>query len=407
MTTWDVGIIGSGPASLAAAVACAEASLRVLVLAGPDVGWSANYGVWAHEFEALGLGRFLGPVWSDALMVYGDDHTQATGRRYGRVAKVRLRSHLLGELERLGVDLRWVRAVSLDHDPIATRVGLEDGTTVRVRMVVDASGHKPAFVRREGGPTTFQAAVGFLGAPSSHPWDPDRMTFMDLRMDHVDDALGQAVPTFLYTMPISAQRVFVEETSLVRGPAVPFPILLQRLRRRLDRLGVRMEETEATEMCLIPMNTPMPDLDQRVVGFGGAASMVHPATGYLLSRAFHTAPDLAAVLADGLDAGVAPAALARDAWRTIWTDDDRLRRDLHLFGSEILATLDADEQRRFFEAFFAMPTEVWSDYLAGRGEVGGVVRAMASMLYHSGFRIRWKLLRSGTRLPGVLMRAAG
>jgi lycopene beta-cyclase len=36
---------------------------------------------------------------------------------------------------------------------------------------------------------------------------------------------------------------------------------------------------EEEEYCYIPMGGELPDLTQRVVGFGGAANMVHPATG--------------------------------------------------------------------------------------------------------------------------------
>lgn len=36
---------------------------------------------------------------------------------------------------------------------------------------------------------------------------------------------------------------------------------------------------EEEEYCYIPMGGELPDLTQRVIGFGGAANMVHPATG--------------------------------------------------------------------------------------------------------------------------------
>lgn len=402
----EVLIVGAGPAALAAAVACAERGLSVVVLGGEDRPWSANYGAWADELEGLGYGAWMGPVWSDALVVLDDATTVSTGRRYGRVARRRLRTGLLERCEALGVELVWASATRLRHHATGSFVEADDGVVRRTAVVVDATGHKPAFVRRRGEPTLFQAAVGVLARPEPNPWDPERMVFMDMRTDHVADALGPAVPTFLYVMPLSAQRAFVEETSLVRGPAVPFPILRERLRARLARRGIVLAEAEATELCLFPMDNPLPDLDQRVVGFGAAASMVHPASGYQLGRAFSTAPDLAEALADGLRTGRSPDAVARDAWRTIWTDEDRLRHELHLFGTRLVASLDANDTRRFFEAFFAMPKETWTGYLAARGDVVHVVKAMASMLVHGGLRTKWTLLRSGTGLPAVLRRAA-
>lgn len=402
----DVTIVGGGPAAFAAALSLASHGLRVTMLAGPDVPWSPNYGTWVDEAVAVGLGDFLGPVWSDAVVVYDDQRSDALGRAYARVAKRRLRADLIERALRAGVTLRWERAVSIEHDPSGSEVLTAEGSAVRSAMVVDASGHRPTFVRRDGEATTFQAAIGMSGSVDHHPWDPSRMTFMDLRTDHVDDALGQSVPTFLYTMPVGPQRVFIEETSLLRAPAVPFPLLHRRLRRRLDRLGVQLTDVDSTEMCLIPMDTPLPDLTQRVVGFGGAASFVNPASGYLLGRTFATAPDLGRAIAAGLGAGRAPDVVAVEAWRAIWTDDDLLRRELHLFGARILAELDSESQKSFFEAFFSMSKSLWSGYLAPRGDLVTLARAMGTLLLAGDNRLRWKLLVSGRRLPGVLIRAA-
>ena len=77
----------------------------------------------------------------------------------------------------------------------------------------------------------------------SHPFELDTMLFMDWRDDHTaaDPAMEQrnrALPTFLYAMPFSKTRVFLEETSLVARPAVPFPEL-KVLRRRPQGLGTK------------------------------------------------------------------------------------------------------------------------------------------------------------------------
>jgi len=91
-----------------------------------------------------------------------------------------------------------------------------------------------------------------------------------------------ALPTFLYAMPFSPTRVFLEETSLVARPAVGFAELRARLRARLAHLGVVVTAVEEEECCLIPMGGVLPRLPQRVLGIGGTAGMVHPSTGALL-----------------------------------------------------------------------------------------------------------------------------
>ena len=87
------------------------------------------------------------------------------------------------------------------------------------------------------------------------------------------------LPTFLYAMPFSPTRVFLEETSLVARPAVGFPELRARLRARLAHMGVFVTAIEEEEYCLIPMGGVLPRLPQRVLGIGGTAGMVHPSTG--------------------------------------------------------------------------------------------------------------------------------
>jgi hypothetical protein len=88
-----------------------------------------------------------------------------------------------------------------------------------------------------------------------------------------------ALPTFLYAMPFSPTRVFLEETSLVARPALGFAELRARLRARLAHLGVVVTAVEEEECCLIPMGGVLPRLPQRVLGIGGTAGMVHPSTG--------------------------------------------------------------------------------------------------------------------------------
>ncbi|MCB9680042.1 MAG: lycopene cyclase family protein [Alphaproteobacteria bacterium] len=404
----DVVIAGAGPAALALADALAARDLGVTVIAGAPAPWPNTYGDWVDELADAGLSDVLGTTWSDARVILADDDVRALGRAYARVDGEALRQRQLDRCAARGVDILWDElAAELQVDDRGTTAVTDAGTVVRARLGVDATGHQARFLRRSGAATSWQTAVGWEGPLTPALDDPSVMTFMDLRTDHVDGANDPTpdTPTFVYAMPLGSGRAFVEETALVASPAVSFDVLRSRLERRLAHLGWSMDAVHATEHCRIPMDTPLPDREQPLLGYGGAASLVHPASGYMLARAFGTAPEVAAAVSDALRAGHGPAAVARAAWHAVWTDDDLLRRQLHLFGSELLTRLDASEQRAFFGAFFSMPRSTWSGYLSSRGDVASVVRAMASMLVHSGFRIRWKLLRSGARLPRALLRA--
>lgn len=48
------------------------------------------------------------------------------------------------------------------------------------------------------------------------------------------------LPSFLYAMPLSATSVFLEETSLVARPIIPFEDLKVRLEARLKYLGLEV-----------------------------------------------------------------------------------------------------------------------------------------------------------------------
>jgi len=125
---------------------------------------------------------------------------------------------------------------------------------------------------------------------------------MDYRCDHLSFEQRQQAPTFLYVMDLGQGRFFVEETSLAAAPALSFVSLQQRLEQRLAHRGIAIEAVEHVEHCLFPMNPALPDRRQPVVGFGGAASMVHPASGYMIGSLLRRGPPLAADLAAALAA---------------------------------------------------------------------------------------------------------
>lgn len=102
-------------------------------------------------------------------------------------------------------------------------------------------------MRRPTRPRHFpsQGAYGIVAEVESHPFDLDTMLFMDWRDDHTagNPAMREAnaaLPTFLYAMPFSKTKVFLEETSLVAKPAVGFEELKARLEARLKWLGIKV-----------------------------------------------------------------------------------------------------------------------------------------------------------------------
>jgi lycopene cyclase-like protein len=396
----DVLVLGKGPAALAAAAALAARGLRVGALGPPGPPrWTAQYGVWADELESAGLAEAAGVRWDAAVVGLGEGRTRVLDRAYVRVDRDALARLLAERCEAGGV--RWLdgEAESAVHRAAGTAVRLRGGGAVEARVVVDASGHRPALVKRGERPAQgFQTAWGAV-VPGPVPGvEPGRATLMDW-----DDAglPPSPVPTFLYALPFPDGSVFVEETVLVGRPAVPPEALEARLRARLALRGVRVPAGGERELCWIPMGGALPR-PQRVVGFGGAAGMVHPATGYLLARVLADAPVLAAALAEALGRpGAAPAAAARAGWEALWPADRRRRHALFRFGMEALLRLDAPDTRAFFAAFFELPEADWRGYLGDRLPAAELAGVMARFFARAPRRVRGRLASAALGAGGV------
>jgi len=404
----DVLVVGSGPAALAIAAALVERGLRLeaLALDDPAVPWPNTYGIWGPEADRAGLGHLLAHRWSDTLSWFGAEPTRH-GIDYGLFDKTALQQHWLDLLADAGVVWHRGRALAIDHRPADSVVTTAGGDHLAARLVVDASGHDPVFVQRpEGEPVAGQAAYGIVGRFSAPPVDPGQFVLMDFRADHLSEAERQAEPpSFLYAMDLGEGRFFVEETSLALSPPLPFPVLRERLQRRLGRVGIAVEVIEHEEFCLFPMNLPLPDLDQRVVGFGGAASMVHPASGYLVGSLLRRAPDLADAIAAALsDPGLTGEAVARQAWEGLWPQELRRRHALFRFGLEKLMRYPENQLRAFFTTFFAMPRQEWSGFLTNTLPLPRLVGAMLRLFATAPWSVRWGLIEQRGREPGLLAR---
>ncbi|GBF92105.1 lycopene beta cyclase [Raphidocelis subcapitata] len=260
----------------------------------------------------------------------------------------------------------------------------------------------------------------------------------DWRDEHLNDlpevkARNAALPTFLYAMPFSKNKVFLEETSLVARPAVAFPDLKERLEARMKWLGIKVKSIEEEEYCLIPMGGVLPTHPQRVLGIGGTAGMVHPATGFMVSRMLGAAPGVADAIIDQLarpgDGGAAAAAAAAGAgaaaggapvppaseaqaeamsaavWRAAWPVERLRQRAFFCFGMDVLLRLNLAETRQFFNAFFSLSDFHWQGFLSARLGFAQLIAFGLSLFAKSSNQARSDLLIKG--LPGLFGMLAG
>ncbi|MDG1479192.1 MAG: lycopene cyclase family protein [Myxococcota bacterium] len=388
----DILIVGAGPAARFLAAACIGKGLKVEgVAVEPDCSWLPRYGAWTDELTALPsavVEDITAHSWAGAT-VYTLEKL-SLDRAYVALSTPRLQGWLTAQC----MGMRWHRgcAVHVQHEDDHSTVMLQDGTALSARVVVDATG-SGVLLERSPAPSAWQTAYGVhITVPGGHPWPLDRIELMDFRGSN-------PVPSFLYAQPLDAERVFVEETTLIANPALSIPQLKQRLFVRLEQMGVQHSDATDEEHCRIQMLGPVPVIGQQTVGFGAAAGMVHPATGYQLARL----PAAAAAVADALAAGLSggPSEAAEAAWSALWSPARKRQWALYRFGAEILRDLDVEDTRRFFDAFFRIETSLWSGFLSASLSPFGLATAMTAVFSASSLPIRRHLIAAGASRSGL------
>jgi lycopene beta-cyclase len=415
----DVLVLGSGPAGRAIASLLAQKDLSVtLADSNYDRTFPPNYGVWKDEWQAVvdryqaggvsleggSVGSAINREWQVTDCFFGGsfdipvEERTRLDRPYQRVDRNALRSSLSDTGYKVLYANHVSKAISLNlYSPAGSLVHDEDGTTillkgkngldttVRTKLVIDATGHETQLVLRDtrapaNNPPGFQIAYGATveldesNIPSLQmfgPYDKEAMTLFDYRTDHFDDnevemKKGVTSPTFMYCMPLEGNKVFFEETSLVARPGVSFQECKDRFDRRLKYLGITPTKVEEEEFCYIPMGGSLPCKDQRVIGVGGAAAMVHPSTGYHLCRMMMGACDMAETIEKELKASAVNLdRAAANSYHSIWKPENIRQRNFAVFGGEFLMQQNVVGLRGFFDGFFRLPVELWGGFLAG------------------------------------------
>jgi lycopene beta-cyclase len=390
----DVLVVGAGPGGRAVAAACGERGLRTRLLdPAPGRPWRASYGAWRDELPAGLPGSVLAAtVRGRAIAV--TEHT--LDRDYAVFDVPALRAHLDQRLADAGVTVERGRA--------------EPGALPPAGLVIDAGGaaqplssrtlaarppaeqsptRQPPTGRRRIRVAAEQTAVGVivpaeLAAPLLSPGEA---LFMDWRQT---GGPGNW-PTFLYAIPLAGDRVLLEETSLARRPGLDLDTLAARLRARLAAHRIRPPADAPREVVRFPLDLPR-HRGGGALGFGAAAPLTHPATGYQLAEALRLAPEVAAAAAGALGGGPGAALTATGA--VLWPASARAVHLVRRRGLESLLRLPPARLPEFFEGFFRLPEPSRRAYLSGRADLKGTAAAMAGMFGTTGWPVRLRLIGS-------------
>ena len=378
----DVLIAGAGPSGWALAAACARLGLRTaLADPAPLAPWRATYGLWSDELS-LPAGA-IGAAPSRTLAIGTSEHWLR--RRYLVARNDGLRDWLTDDRVRLLI----ARARHAVHGRHGSTVVFDNGHRVAAGIVVDATGARRVL---SGGPprralaeqTAFGLVLGTADAERLVPDAGDTALFMDWRpaAGAVDD------PSFLYSIPLGGGRVLVEETSLARRPGLGQDLLAARLRARLAAVGVPPGGRQ--ERVRIPLDLP-PAQAGRVVPFGVAAGLVHPATGYSLATSLRLAPFVAQALAEGLGRG--PSEAAKAAHRQLWPSRAKAVYSLRRHGLRALRSMPPAALPKFFELFFALPEDRQRAFTSAREDLPGNAGMMAEIFRYAPWDLRTRLIR--------------
>ena len=140
----DLLILGAGPAGLALAAQARRRGLRVAVMApDPMRPWTQTLCAWTDELPDAPLSA----RWSRVRVKV--DSQRVFDRSYGLLDNRALQAKLAEEIQLISGNCRGV-----DHFDHYSEIN-----GVRARMVVDATGHDPALLKR-GRPLGWQTAYG-------------------------------------------------------------------------------------------------------------------------------------------------------------------------------------------------------------------------------------------------------
>lgn len=367
----DVLVIGAGPAGRALAAACSDAGMQVSLLdPAPRRGWSNTYAAW-HDELPVDVAQAAVATVSTRVCAVG-----TTWHEWARPYAVLDNTALWRHLWRGDVTEVTGKAVSVEHGPAGSTVYLKSGHRLAAAVVIDASGAARALCGgRPARRSAEQTAVGaVVPATDVEPLVvPGASMFMDWRQP--PGAPG-TWPTFLYAVPLRGGRMLVEETSLARRPGLPLSLLRRRLWQRLDAAGITVAQDAPQERVRFPVDDPLPRRG-RVIPFGAAGGLVHPATGFSVSTSLRLASSVAGAIGAGLN--TRPTAATRAAWSILWPPGATATHGLRRRALEALLSLSPERVPDFFELFFSLePHHRWA-FLTSEADLAETSATMGAL----------------------------
>ena len=366
--TCDLAIVGGGLAGSLIALALAERrpDLRIRIVEGGEtLGgnhlWSFFGADVAQENRWL-LDRLVCHAWP-AYDIAFPTHARTIAQPYYSVTSERLDAVVRAALPADAILTgRRVAACS------ATAVVLTDGERVEAAGVIDARGIGDASTLAAG----WQKFIGReLEVEGGHGLE--RPIVMDATVAQHDGY------RFVYCLPLSPTRVFVEDTYYSDGPALNAGAVSRRIDVYAEARGWKVvtgANDLREERGVLPVvyggdfEAYWRSSGAKVAKAGSRAGLFHPTTGYSLPDAVR----LAIRIADAPDlSGEALHDLTLHHARTAWAD----RRFYRMLDAMLFKAAVPDQRYRVLERFYRLPADLVARFYAAQSTRGDKWRILS------------------------------
>ncbi|MBY0581530.1 MAG: lycopene beta-cyclase CrtY [Sphingomonas sp.] len=280
----DLAIVGGGLAGglIALALAKSRPDLDIrLIEGGPSLGGNHLWSFFASDIAPADrwiVAPLISYGWSDYDIAF-PAHARTLTASYYSIESERLDQVVRAALPDHAVMLR---AKVLGASP--TAVVMADGDRIEAKGVIDARGAGDLSLLDLG----WQKFVG-REYELSEPHDAARPVVMDATVPQIDGY------RFVYTLPFSAQRLFVEDTYYSDTPEIDRPALIDRVDAYTAAKGWKVARVLREEQGSLPVALGG-DFEEywrsggnKVAKAGMRAGLFHPTTGYSLPDAVRTA----------------------------------------------------------------------------------------------------------------------
>lgn len=338
----DYLIVGGGlSGGLIALALCARRTApRVAIIEQAD-GLGGNH-IWCfHDAEVPpALRAAVAPLvvarW-DGYLVRFPGWERRLAAPYSAVSAGRLDAVVRGRIAATGgAVMLGRRAVSI----AARHVVLDGGEEVAARAVIDARGPLPI---PAGGSSGYQKFLG-LELVLRRPHGLAEPVLMDATVEQLDGY------RFVYTLPLAADRLLVEDTYFSEQPALDAGALRARVLAYAEAKGLSSPRIIREETGVLPMpwsGGPSPRASAPLVA-GYRGGFFHPATGYSFA--------VAARLAEAV-ARIEPEDLAGHEIEILAGEIRRMARFARALNRLSFRWFEPTERWRVFDRFYRLPEE--------------------------------------------------